>query len=121
MRPYSIFGKEGMPSPREEVKSASGGNRTPNPRLRRPMLYPIELRTQNHANFERQVIPLSPRTGKCGLGAGCSSVGHIPRRAIEQLGGEGARGWSALDVAAIRSSTWKNRPFPWGGGSAEDG
>src|SRR6476659_8594644 len=33
---------------------ASGGNRTPNPRLRRPMLYPIELRALGRVQMMRR-------------------------------------------------------------------
>jgi hypothetical protein len=39
--------------------STHGGTRTPNPRFRRPMLYPIELRTRRTGIVSRESLDVS--------------------------------------------------------------
>src|SRR5512141_2903296 len=80
MRPYSILGSECMPREAGEVKpSAPGGSRTPNPRLRRPMLYPAELRAQGPAGpGQMAVIALPGALGKLGA-RGLALPGGAPR------------------------------------------
>ncbi len=38
-------------------RRAPGGNRTPSPRLRRPMLYPVELQAHDRGDMMRRAIP----------------------------------------------------------------
>ena len=44
-------GGNGEDAEAPEKIGAPGGNRTPDPRLRRPMLYPTELRAPNHSRY----------------------------------------------------------------------
>ena len=46
------------PVPIWQSTSAPGGNRTPSPRLRRPMLYPIELRAQKGEIIPAPAVPV---------------------------------------------------------------
>ena len=57
-----------------EQKDAPGGTRTPNPRFRRPMLYPIELRTH---------MPDSKTTSKL-AGCGPSEIAAMPDSTINE-------------------------------------
>jgi len=49
-----------------ENNGAPGGNRTPDPRLRRPMLYPTELRARRHLRYTTFLpLGLGTLTGHC--------------------------------------------------------
>src|SRR5262249_7466741 len=79
-RPSSInvplFRRLGVESPNDvtncpkKIRSAPGGSRTPNLRIRSPLLYPIELRVRRHRHLKRRAIDAKgSRESRSGTGA----------------------------------------------------
>ena len=105
--PYDLTSFGFRPSNRARLKSAPGWTRTNDPRLRRPMLYPAELRERgfpHNRGFAELRIVLSDHVGSSPprdrptymeAPVNYSSIGKMLRRARKRLG------LSQFDVAEI--------------------